>query len=106
MTRTEFAEFAKKKLEEVMELFRQKNQSYGQGADAFFNFKSSGRRVYGVESYENSFRVLLTYMDKHLVALANKGIDEPEFESRLKDVIVYCLLAMGMGEERKKLWKE
>lgn len=99
MTRTEFAKFAEKKFEEILELFRQKNKSYGQDEDAFFNFNSSALRVFGENSYQSQFKVLTTYMDKHLVALANRGIDEPEFEGRLKDVIVYALLAIGMGEE-------
>ena len=32
--------------------------------------------------------VILTYMDKHMVALA-EGIQEEEFVERLRDIIVY-----------------
>ncbi len=99
MTITEFAGFAEGKLKEVMEIFKQKNKSYGQDNNAFFNFRSSALRVFGDCTYESMFKVLITYMDKHLVALANKGIHEPEYESRLKDVIVYCLLAIGLEAE-------
>lgn len=99
MTRSEFADFAGMKFGEIMELFKQKNQRYGQDNNTFFNFRSSALRIYGDCTYESMFKVLLTYMDKHLVALANKGIHEPEYESRLKDVIVYSLLAIGLEAE-------
>lgn len=48
------------------------------------------------------FQVLLTYMDKHLVVLANKGIREREFEERLRDVMVYSLIAIAMGRNYQK----
>lgn len=97
MTRQEFVEqVLEPSLEEIKELFSLKNKSYGIEDDAFHNFRSTALRVHGTDDHETMFRVLYCYMDKHLVALANKGLSDDEYESRLKDIIVYCLLAIAL----------
>ena len=45
------------------------------------------------------FKVLLTLMDKHLVALVNNGVNDPEAASRLRDVCVYSLIGIAMLQE-------
>jgi len=42
------------------------------------------------------FKVLACYVDKHWVALCNKGLRDPEFIERCQDIIVYMLLAITM----------
>jgi hypothetical protein len=52
--------------------------------------------------YEDMYRTMLAYQDKHRVALANLGLDEPEFEERCLDEIVYTLLAIALHREYEK----
>ncbi len=102
MTRQEFVEkVLEPSLKEIQELFSLKNKSYGIEDDAFHNFRSTALRVHGTDDHEIMFRVLYCYMDKHLVALANRGMDDPECESRLRDIIVYCLIGLAMVKEYK-----
>ncbi|MFA5385647.1 MAG: hypothetical protein WC364_13510 [Eubacteriales bacterium] len=103
MDRKEFVELMDSLFDIVRELFTLKNASYGIEDDVFHNFRSTALRVFGTDDPETMFRVLLAYMDKHLVALANKGIHDREYESRLQDIIVYSLLAIVLGRDRKPL---
>lgn len=96
--RDEFIQILDRELERVKELFKTKNKSYGSNDEVFHNFKETARRVYGDMFHEAMWTVILTYMDKHMVALA-KGIQEEEFVERLRDIIVYSLLAIGLREE-------
>jgi hypothetical protein len=89
-------------LEKVKALFSQKNESYGQDQDLFHNFRKTAKRVMQAKfdsEYEDMYRVMLAYQDKHRVALANLGLDEPEFEERCLDEIVYTLLAIALHRE-------
>ena len=88
-------------LDTVKQLFEQKNESYGKGDDAFHNFRSSAIRVFGEGTPDNMFKVLLTLADKHMVAVANKGLEEREFEQRMRDIVVYALIALGIYRERE-----
>lgn len=99
MTRNELKRMIETELVSITELFDVKNESYGVEVDAFHNFRQSAIRVYGEDSPGAMFTVLLTLMDKHLVALANKGIDDKDFRERLRDIIVYCLIGIAMGAE-------
>lgn len=99
MDRKGFTEMLEPQLDSIRELFTLKNVSYGIEDDVFHNFRNTALRVFGTDDHETMFRVLLTYMDKHLVALANKGIKEKEYESRLQDIIVYSLLAIALGRD-------
>lgn len=102
MTREDFEGLLNEQLESIRRLFDLKNQSYGISDDVFHNFRSTALRVFGTDEHEKMFQVLLTYMDKHLVVLANKGIREREFEERLRDVMVYSLIAIAMGRNYQK----
>lgn len=86
---------------EIVNTFEHKNISYGgaPGKNVFHNFAESARRVLGEDTKENRFTVLLTLVDKHLVALANKGVTDLDFEERCVDIAVYMMLAIGIGTE-------
>ncbi len=99
MTRKELREIIKSELVSITELFDVKNESYGAEDDAFHNFRQSALRIYGDDSRGEMFTILLTLMDKHLVALANNGIDDKDFRDRLRDIIVYSLIGIAMGAE-------
>ena len=85
----------------ILDLFQFKNVSYGSETDLFHNFRNTAKRVFKDDSYDGMYKSLLTYMDKHLVALANKGLQDKEFIERNRDIIVYCLLAMAMYQDRE-----
>lgn len=103
ITRTEFIASMHKTLDEVKQVFDYKNTSYGKDDDPFHNFRQSAIRVFGSGTPENMFTVLLTLVDKHLVALANKGLSDKEFAERIKDVIVYSSIALGIYEEWERV---
>jgi hypothetical protein len=101
MSRDVFIQIMNENLERVKKVFENKNRSYGKGNDAFHNFRATAIRKYGEGSPGKMYDVLFTLMDKHLVALANNGLDDPEFEERTRDVIVYSLIALGIYQEYK-----
>ena len=96
-------------LDNVKKKFNQKNKSYGQEEDLFYNFRRTAKRVMQAKfdsEYEDMYRTMLAYQDKHRVALANRGLDEPEFEERCLDEIVYTLLAIALHREYEKPHRE
>jgi hypothetical protein len=105
MTRDDFYPLMAEMLDNVKKKFNQKNKSYGQESDLFYNFRRTAKRVMQAKfdsEYEDMYRVMLAYQDKHRVALANLGLDEPEFEERCLDEIVYTLLAIALHREYEK----
>ena len=109
MTRDDFYPIMNEVLEKVKKLFSAKNDSYGQEEDLFHNFRCTAERVLPGQfenGYEDMYRVMLSYQDKHRVALANLGLDEPEFEERCLDEIVYTLLAIALHREYEKPQRE
>lgn len=105
MTRAELHDFIKSQLCVIVGLFDQKNQAYGNGDDAFYNFTETAKRIYGSAGLDAAFRVLLAYMDKHMIALANTGIDDFEAAERLKDIVVYALIGLAMAKEARNTQK-
>lgn len=99
MTRQELLQVIKNECATLVDLFETKNNSYGNERDAFYNFIETARRIHGNSGPHYAFRVLLTFMDKHLVALANKGLDDHEVQERLRDVAVYSLIGIAMAKE-------
>ena len=105
MTRADFYLIMDEIIEKIKKLFSTKNDSYGQEEDLFHNFRRTAERVLPGQfenEYEDMYRVMLTYQDKHRVALANRGLEEPEFEERCLDEIVYTLLAIALHREYEK----
>lgn len=100
----DFLKILDREQEEVKNLFSFKNKGYGAEDEVFYNFKETARRVFGSTSYEDMWKVILVYMDKHMIALT-KGLGEREFKERLRDIIVYSYLAIGVWEEWQD-WKK
>lgn len=102
MKRQDFLPVLDELFKEIKNLFLTKNQSYGVEDELFFNFRSTAQRVLPgqYESlHENMFRVLAVYVDKHWVALCNRGLQDPEFEERCRDIITYMALAIALYRE-------
>ncbi len=98
MKRNEFIAILDREQEIIKALFTRKSGSYGAEDEVFYNFKETARRVFGSTKHEDMWKTIHVYMDKHMVALT-KGIGEPEFCERLRDIIVYSLLGIGLWEE-------
>ena len=97
MTREQFKLEMDNSLAGIKSLFENKNTSYGLDDDVFENFKSTARRLFGDESKDSQARVLMGYVDKHVIALAKERFSGKESRERMKDIIVYMLLMMAMG---------
>jgi len=102
-TRTEFLERLDKEFQRIREIFTERNKSYGADGDLFYNFRQSAVRHFGNDSTESMFKVAEILVDKHNVALANKGANDPACEERLNDRIVYSLLQKAMLNENKTI---
>lgn len=96
MTRAEFASFMREEFERLVRLFESKNNSYGADEDVFYNFRESARRIFNGTEKADLFQVLLVLADKHIIALERNNIYDPEAESRLRDIILYALLGLGI----------
>lgn len=102
MTRDELLEAIKFECDAVAELFERKNQSYGSDNDAFYNFVETARRIFGIADLRLAFRILLVYIDKHMIALSNRGLGDPEAAERLRDIVVYALIGLAMVRELER----
>lgn len=92
----------KTELDSILALMDYKNGNYGDGEDAFFNFRNTAMRVEGNTEPDSMYKMLMTYMDKHLCALAKNKMSDKEFIERHKDIIVYSLIAIAMKKEINK----
>jgi hypothetical protein len=102
-TRTEFLERLDKEFQRIREIFTERNKSYGKDEDLFHNFRQSAIRHFGDDSSENMFKVAEILVDKHNVALANKGANDPVCDERPSDRIVYSLIEKAMLLEKERL---
>lgn len=91
----EVADYVDDVLAYIQQKFTYKNGNYA-SEDGFHNFRQTAIRVYGNDSRDSMFKVLMTYMDKHLCTLAKNGFQDSEFVDRFEDVIVYSCLALAM----------
>lgn len=100
MTRNELKSFIELTYnDEILQKFQTKNNSYGAVDDGFHNFRSAAQRIFGKSDLEDMLRVLMLYMDKHLIALAQNLDSDTEFEERFRDIIVYGFIALAMYSE-------
>lgn len=99
LSRQEMAEVVCELADKIKAMFDFKNVGYGQAEDGLHNFRSSAARNFGEPTPANMLKVLQVLQDKHLVALANKGLDLKDFEERCIDVAVYSLIAIGIARE-------
>lgn len=102
MDRFELLKTIKDEYASIISLYELKNFAYGNDDNAFHNFTETARRVFNNPDLRLAFRVLLILMDKHLVALANRGLDDPEVVERLRDVAVYSLIGLAMAQEHAR----
>lgn len=87
-----------KKLNTVTELFITKSEQYSNGQDILSAFRKAGI-VHGDGSVKSMFESMLVYKGKHDLALAEHGLDLPDAQERLHDIIVYCVLGSLMIDE-------
>lgn len=102
MTRDELRIVIHDELKRLERLFEEKNRSYGMEKDGFYNFSETARRVFGTGDLMHAFAVLRILADKHWVALANNGLDDPEADQRLRDIAVYALIGLAMWWEMNR----
>ena len=105
-TREQMAETVERVFTEVTNLFKRKNGSYGRDNDAFGNFRQATTRIRNSQEANEVFDTLMIYVEKHLYALHQNKLDDSEFEERVKDIIVYMLLALGMKDAYNKVADE
>lgn len=79
---------------DIKHFFLHKNAQYAQEEDILKAFRDGALRKYGVATPSTMLDVLISYTDKHILALLEHGADLPDVRDRLKDIIVYALLAM------------
>lgn len=109
MKREEFQKTLSEAVKGIEKLFSYKNKSYGAEEDVFHNFRATAKRVIKGQydnEYEDMFRVLACYVDKHWIALCNRGLQDPEFEERCWDIITYMLLAISLYNEKGEFINE
>lgn len=102
VTREELAKFIEQECERIKELFDQKNLAYGKHEDAFYNFVEAARRVLYSIDLGDALKVLLIYMQKHLIALENRGAFDKEAIERFRDIAVYALIGAAMVKAIRK----
>lgn len=74
-------------------LFLEKNKQYSDGNDILSAFIKGAERRYGEVCKETVLDTILAYKDKHDLALLENGLDLPDFEDRINDIIVYLIFA-------------
>ena len=87
-----------KKLNTIIDLFVKKSEQYSDGQDILSAFRKAGI-VHGDGSVKSMFEAMLFYKGKHDLALAEHGLDLPDAQERLHDIIVYCVLGSLMVDE-------
>ena len=87
-----------KKLHTIIDLFVKKSEQYSDGQDILSAFRKAGL-IHGDGSAKSMFEAMLVYKGKHDLALAEHGLDLPDAQERLHDIIVYCVLGSLMIDE-------
>lgn len=107
MTREEFLrDILESQMELIINLFKVKNEMYGDGEDAHANFQQMANRWYPQhEPYYGMSRVIEALVDKHNVSLMMNGINDREYIDRQRDRILYSLLAIGLKKEQEGIDK-
>ena len=99
MNRQQLSQHIEEQCGKIVSCFKYKNKDYGGNDDGFKNFREAAKRWLGDDSYDNMFKTLNIYADKHLIALSNTGIRGAEVSERLIDIAVYALLAHALYTE-------
>ena len=104
----EFTEFIHGKLDELKELFDEKNKQYSGVINPLVNFETGAALANGYfsrvgeEQYSLMYKEAKAYQRKHIAFIATHDISAPKAEESLKDIAVYCLIQMYMIEK----WKQ
>lgn len=96
MNRDQLNQIILDEIEKLKFLFTKKNTGYGGDEDGLYNFRESAARHFGEQTPENMYKVLAILRDKHDVALAKNGLNDPDFSERMRDSVVYGLLALAI----------
>lgn len=91
-----------KTIEEVQNLFIDKNQNYNPGSDPLVNFRRGGLIRHNDNSYYGCYEALKDYVTKHIVNAMNKDIMAPDLAESTRDIAVYMIIATAM----KRLWEK
>lgn len=101
MRRDEFNDLRAKTVEDIFKINDTKGADYAGDEDALGNFKDAARML-GISPEQ----VWAVYAHKHISAIMSfcqKGQVESEpIEGRIHDVMVYCVLLLGLIEDRKR----
>jgi len=101
MTHDEFLNLLNEEFERIKELFENKNKDYARKDEVFNNFNTLAKLI-----GQKRETVWLIYFMKHVLSIANwvrEGAMYTERpEDRLRDIIVYALLLIGMIKEKEK----
>lgn len=91
-------------LDNIEKKFAEKNKRYGQDKDGFYNFTQGAKLHYGDASPDNTFRMLMAYTSKHIVALEQPDAltNDEEFDERCLDVAVYMMIARAMKKATRE----
>lgn len=91
-----FSEFVLEKLQELAELFKKKNDQYGEH-DPLANFRA-GASLHGKADYAAMFEEAKGYCRKHIAQVygPKQTIDTPKVEESLQDIAVYSVIMLYM----------
>lgn len=90
-----YQRFVYVQLKQIWDKIKVKGEQYtknGNVLDAVT--ETAGRMVGGIPSTQDTLSVILSFMDKHFLALMRHGDELPDAQDRLSDIIIYCLMAM------------
>jgi hypothetical protein len=85
-----------KVLDEVKELFLQKNRGYNGGRDPMINFAIGGSLLCGNSGFIGRFEALKSYVAKHIANLYTHQIYDDKIEESTKDIATYMIIATVM----------
>ena len=102
MTGAELDSFILDELSRIKSLFNRKNAGYGDSEDGLYNFRETARRYLGEETPEAMYRVLAILRDKHDATISKNGLNDPDFVERMRDSVVYGLLALAIKSEQEE----
>lgn len=99
MTREELSAIVMDELAKIEKLFAFKSEGYGGNQDGLYNFRSTAKRFFGEDTPDAMYNVLAILRDKHDCTLAKNGLSDPMFEERMRDSVVYGLIALAIHRE-------
>lgn len=99
MEREKFVRLMEETFADALNLNRKKGKDYAGDEDALSNFKQAA-----VQLDTTPEKVWAVYAHKHWSAImaycAEGKLESEPIESRVKDVIVYCVLLLGLIEDK------